>query len=514
MEYADKTKKQLIQELRKLRQRIDELESKESEQKIVEEVYRKGMHELNERIKELNILYAISEIFEKNDISLEEVYEKVVNLIPLSWQYPEITCARITMEGKKYETTNFKKTPWKQTSNIIVDGEIIGTIEVCYLKEKPEIDDGPFLKEEKNLINEIAGRLGLITERKRAEKSLQMEKAYFEQFFESAPEAVVMTENNGQVIRLNKEFTRMFGYTFEEAKDRLIDDLVATGDLRKEALFITEKLAKGEPIAYESVRKRKNGTQINVSILGTPIKISDGQIATYAIYRDITDRKKVEKKLRASEEKYRTLTENINVGVFRSTPGPKGKFLEVNPAMLKIFGFENKEEFLAINVSDLYQNPVNRTRFSKRMLKDGFVKNEESVSKKKDGTIFTASDTAVAVKDEKGNVLYYDGIVEDITERKKLEEERLNRSEIEAINNMVVTINHEMNQPLSIICSNAEALLKEIDKDSKIYKDLKIINKAAWRLADLVRKTQRLREIKTSEYAGGIEMIDLSDDDA
>ena len=115
--------------------------------------------------------------------------------------------------------------------------------------------------------------------------------------------------------------------------------------------------------------------------------------------------------------------------------------------------------------------------------------------------------------EEKQRVAKILGTVEDITGRKKLEEERIKASKLEAINNMVVTINHEMNQPLSVICSNAEFLLNDVEKDSEIYKDLKIIKAEAWRLAELVKKTQQLQHIETTEYTKGTKMIDLDDVD-
>ncbi|MFC1488408.1 PAS domain S-box protein [Thermodesulfobacteriota bacterium] len=123
-----------------------------------------------------------------------------------------------------------------------------------------------------------------------------------------------------------------------------------------------------------------------------------------------------------SEDRYRTLTNNLNVGVYRNSGGSKGKFIEVNPAILKLFGYGSREEFLELKVSDLYQNPDDRKKFNEKMLQIGAVINEEEQLIKKDGTLFIASISAVAVKDEKGEVRYYDGIVEDITKRKHMEE--------------------------------------------------------------------------------------------
>ncbi len=128
---------------------------------------------LRERVKELGCLYAISELIEKPGISLEEILQGAVDLIPTAWKYPEIACARIIVDGKQFETENFGETIWKQASNILLHGERIGTIEVCYLEERDEKDEGPFLKEERNLLNIVTKRLGHIIERKQAEAKLQ-----------------------------------------------------------------------------------------------------------------------------------------------------------------------------------------------------------------------------------------------------------------------------------------------------------------------------------------------------
>jgi len=140
---------------------------------LIETSLRKQTHDLDERVKELNCLYGISKIIERPDITFEEMLQEIVDLIPPSWQYPEITCARIIIEGQEHKTKNFKETVWKQTSNIVVHGKRIGILEICYLEEKPESDEGPFLKEERSLISAIAERLGRVTEHKQAEGVLR-----------------------------------------------------------------------------------------------------------------------------------------------------------------------------------------------------------------------------------------------------------------------------------------------------------------------------------------------------
>ncbi len=132
---------------------------------------------------------------------------------------------------------------------------------------------------------------------------------------------------------------------------------------------------------------------------------------------EIKERQIAEGEIRLSEEKYRTLAENLSVGIYRVTAGNKGKFIEVNQAFLNIFGFKDKNSLFNVEVSTFYQNPSDRKKVSRILLKQGFIKNEELNFVKKDGTPIICADTAIAVKDNKGNIIHYDGIIEDITER-------------------------------------------------------------------------------------------------
>ena len=120
------------------------------DRKQTEEMLQRKTYDLDERVKELNCLYGISSLIEKPGISIGEVFQGLVDLVPPSWQYPEIASARILLEDKEYKTENFKETNWKQSSEIVVHGKHAGVLEICYLEERPEIDEGPFLKEERN----------------------------------------------------------------------------------------------------------------------------------------------------------------------------------------------------------------------------------------------------------------------------------------------------------------------------------------------------------------------------
>ncbi len=143
-----------------------------TEFKKEEEKRSKLIHKYSERIKELNCLYGISKIVEKYK-KLNKIVIESLNLLPSAWQYPSITCARIIIDDQDYKTSNFKETKWRQQSDIVILERNIGTIEVYYLEEKPTMAEGPFLKEERKLIDAIAERLARIIERMRTEEKLE-----------------------------------------------------------------------------------------------------------------------------------------------------------------------------------------------------------------------------------------------------------------------------------------------------------------------------------------------------
>lgn len=145
--------------------------------------------------------------------------------------------------------------------------------------------------------NKPAGFRGVlidITERKKNQEELETEKAYLTELIESAPEAIVLVDNESTILQINSEFERLFGYTRKEAIGKNLDRLVTPGKHLKQAEKITSKIAGGKRIELETKRVRKDGSLVDVSILGTPIIVNNTQIGVLGIYRDITQRKKAE----------------------------------------------------------------------------------------------------------------------------------------------------------------------------------------------------------------------------
>lgn len=142
----------------------------------LEETVRERTTSLNERVKELRCLYGISHLAETKDITLEKVFYKTISLILQSWRYPEITCARLVFNEETFLSENFRETDWRLAADIIVTGKREGIMEVFYLEEKPIDFEGPFSREERNLIDTIADTLSGVVAKIRSEQELRKAK--------------------------------------------------------------------------------------------------------------------------------------------------------------------------------------------------------------------------------------------------------------------------------------------------------------------------------------------------
>ncbi|MCP4753909.1 MAG: LuxR family transcriptional regulator [Proteobacteria bacterium] len=158
------------------RDQISELEKQNQIKVEIETEKAKIESSLRERIKELNCLYGVAELIERNEHSIGKILQGVADLLPVSWQYPEVTCSRIIFKNQEYQTSLFSISQWKQSADILEAGEKVGIMEVYYLKEMPVIDEGPFLREERLLINAVAERVGRAIEQINVEMQLEVER--------------------------------------------------------------------------------------------------------------------------------------------------------------------------------------------------------------------------------------------------------------------------------------------------------------------------------------------------
>ena len=294
----------LMKEVEKIHQQTTALEASKNGHRLGEEKLQKLLSDLGKRIKELNCLYGISHLFEKPNISLEEILQGTVDIIPPAWQYPEITAARIILEDQSFETTNFKETRWKQTSDIIVRGNRIGTVEVYYLAEKPESDEGPFFKEEKALIDAIAERLGRIIERKLAEKALRISEAQLNAILDASIDRIRLVDTDMRILWANKTTAKELNITPEGFIGKCCYQVFVGKDTPCPECPTKKALTSGNiehAIVYQPYSKGIEG-KTYWDVYAKPIKDESGDIVNFIqIARNITDKVKDEEEKKMLE---------------------------------------------------------------------------------------------------------------------------------------------------------------------------------------------------------------------
>jgi len=488
----EKTKSQLITELEELRDKVAKLKSLEAERKQAEEEIKK----FKTISDNANYGVAIADL-DGNLLYLNEYFAGVHGYNPNELIGKKLS---IFHTGEQLEQV-------VEINKMLQETGSFSALEVWH-KHKggsvfPMLMNGVIIEGEKGKPLFMTATAIDITERKRAEEVLQIEKAYLEQLIESAQEAIVMTDNDGRILRVNSEFIRLFGYTRDKAVGQVLDKLIAPEDFLDEAKSITKRVAKGEKVTSEAVRQRYDGQLINVSVLASPIMVDSKQVAVYGIYRDITERKKAEEELRKAESRYRNLFEGVPVGLYQSTP--EGKMIDANLAFVQIIGRPNLEALMEEDIATIYADPEDRRMWQAVMEREGIVQDFEMQVRRCDGKVIWVRDSARIVRDSKGEVLYYEGAVEDITERKEAEEELkkahrelkettaqlVHNERMTALGELTAGVAHELNQPLNNIKITSQELLRDIDKNRLDT------NTLPQSLGDLVEQVDKMAEIIT-----------------
>lgn len=261
-----------------------------------------------------------------------------------------------------------------------------------------------------------------ITESKRMERKILEATREFEKIAEMGDDGIVVFDQEFRIIFANQRATEITGIPKDELLGRNFFSVIGKED--KDFLMGTVKKGEGvgEKFCTEMRILTPRGEVKEAEVCIASSRSESGDIKTYAYIRDITARKKFERELQESEEKLRTLFERVRHGLFISSK--EGKFLDCNKALLEMLGYASKEEFLKIDiVRDLYVHPEDRKIFQERIERDGFVKDMEVEFKKKNGEKITVLLTGHPIKDQKGEIIGYEGINLDITERKRIEDE-------------------------------------------------------------------------------------------
>ena len=256
-----------------------------------------------------------------------------------------------------------------------------------------------------------------VTESHMAREEIQQREELFRLLAENSSDCLSTCKTDGTLIYISPVSERIFGYKAEELCGQNNFERVHPEDLPTLAAGIQKALEN--PGIYETVEIRllhKAEHWMWTEITGHVVTNGRGETEIHTVSRDITQRRANEEALRQAEEKYRSIFENAVEGIFQTTPD--GHYLDANPSLARIYGFGSVEELCA-SLSDiagqLYVEPTRRAEFVQLMDEVGEVSNFESQIRRKDGALIWISENARAVRAQNGEILYYEGTVEDIT---------------------------------------------------------------------------------------------------
>jgi PAS domain S-box-containing protein len=268
----------------------------------------------------------------------------------------------------------------------------------------------------------ITGTIVFITRETRNVRSrLNLADEKFAKAFRICPDAMIITDlNSGCFIEVNDSHERITGYTREEVLGKTSVEIGTFRDTADRESFAAPLRATGSVRNVERQIRHRSGRAVDVSYSAECFDLG-GVPCAVTVIRDVTDRKRTEAKLVENEERFRSFVENANVGIYRSTP--EGRIIVANPALLKLMGYTSFEEMAARNLEGgSYEPSYPRKQFRERLESTGLLNGWEATWTRRDGTTILVRESANVIRGADGNILYYDGMIEDISERKKAEQ--------------------------------------------------------------------------------------------
>lgn len=334
-------------------------------------------------------------------------------------------------------------------------------------------------------VDKVVVTIGDITEQVTAQRALEERTHQYHMLVERVPAIVYLSamDETGTTLYISPQIEYMFGFTPAEwlADPALWIKRLHPDDRVRVLAAFNRFIQSEEPFACEYRTLARDGRVVWVyeEAVALPSQ-GDDRPLHQGIVVDITARKQAEEALREAEERYRSIVQNAVVGVFRSTPA--GRFITVNPAMARLFGYESPEHLIE-SVDDigrqLYVNPAQRHEIVEVVSRNPGMHRFESEFRRQDGRVVTGQLDLRLVRDDAGQPLYLEGFLDDITERKRLETQLRQAQKMEAVGRLAGGVAHDFNNLLTAIIGYSDLILRRLDVHDPLQPDVLEIRKAA-----------------------------------
>ncbi len=368
----------------------------------------------------------------------------------------------------------------------------------------------------------VVGTQGIfwdVTEKIQTEKNLTLERGLLRSLLDTIPDHVYFKDENSQFIRCSRELSDRLGLKDPSAAEGKTDFHFFSEEHAKPAFLDEQEIIKtGVPIINKIEKETwRNGEVGWVLTSKMPYKDEDGKIiGTFGVSKDISKLIETEDKLKKAERKYRDIFEQAVEGIFQSTP--EGNYLDANPALARIYGYPSTEALLnsLTNIQEqLYVDPARRQTFARLMKEEGEIHEFESEIYRKDGKKIWISETARSVKDENGKILYYEGVVEDISERKSSEaalqyarDAAMESNRLKSV--FLANMSHEIRTPMNGIIGMS-SLLRQSSLTEEQLSFARTIESSALGLLRLINDILDFSKIESGKMTIENEPFDLNE---
>ncbi len=310
-------------------------------------------------------------------------------------------------------------------------------------------------------------------------------KRDWELTFDSVPDPVMVVNEECGIQRANRALAELVGLELSEIIGKHCYEVLHRSDKPREDCP-HQCLLKTGTEARSDLEEPWLGKIFDLAT--SPLRDSSGALkGSVNVLRDITARQRAEEALRASEAQFRRFIENLPLGVYRSTPD--GRVQMANPALLRTLGYDSWQELAFQNLEgETFEAGYPRSAFCEQIAREGEAKGLEKAWKRRDGSVIFVRESARAFRADDGRVLYYDGVVEDVTERRRLEEQLRQAQKMEAVGRLASGVAHDFNNLLTIIIGYTDLLLERVSARDGMRLPVEEIKKAAERAASLTRQ--------------------------
>lgn len=331
----------------------------------------------------------------------------------------------------------------------------------------------------------LLGNLVDVTEMIQAQEELKKASALLEGLFHGMPHAVAILDQEGRILRLNRSFQTLFGYSPQEALGRFMWDLIEPPDRSGEGFQNQLKVLAGETVRLETQRRRKDGSTVEVAITGYPVRSGDEICGIYAIYQDITERNRAQRSLEQAERRYRELVEQVPAGVYEIDV-ESARFLTINSYMIRVFGY-SREEFLSMTGFDLWTEEgkeILRQRIQRILQGLEVPQVVEYPGRTKDGREIWARVYSHFSRNEQGKLVARTVLL-DVTQQRRLEQQLLQAQKMEAVGRLAGGVAHDINNALTSVLGYADMILNSTKPGEAFHEEAREIKEGALRAASI-----------------------------